>query len=115
MQVHQAQEEPDDVMLSDVEDDIARPVQPSAHQLLQPKGRAKKSSPSPQAQAVNQQRPTGQPATLAKGNVAQAFRFSAMYEGKEGGTELPEGTWGIQQPGKQPEPTQYHKLMTTHW
>lgn len=100
----QAQEPPEDVMLSDVEDGIARPIQPPAHQLLQPKGRANRPLPSPQAQAANQQRPTGRPAALAEEDEALGFRFPAMYEGKGGGTraiDLPEGTWGINQPGKQ--------------
>ena len=88
-------------MLSDADDDAVQPVQPSA---LQPKGRANKPLPSPHAQAANQQRPTGRPAALAEEDETQAFRFQAMYEGKGGGTpaiDLPEGTWGRQQPGKQ--------------
>ena len=100
----QAQEEPDDVMLSDIEDDTAQPNQPPAHQVLQAKGRANRPLPSPQAQAANQQRPTGRPAALAEEDEPQAFRFPAMYEGKGGGTpaiDLPGGTWGIHQPGKQ--------------
>lgn len=103
----QAHGEPGDFMLSDIEDDTVQPVQPSAHQLLQPKGRANKPLPFPQAQAANQQRPTGRPAALAQEDEAQAFRFPAMYEGKEGSTpaiDLPEHTWGRQHPGKLPEP-----------
>ena len=100
----QAQEEPDDVMLSDIEDDTAQPNQPPAHQVLQAKGRANRPLPSPQAQAANHQRPAGRPAALAEEDEPQSFRFPAMYEGKGGGTpaiDLPGGTWGIHQPGKQ--------------
>lgn len=113
----QAHGEPGDFMLSDIEDDPVQPVQPSAHQLLQLQGTANKPLPFPQAQAANQQRPTGRPAALAKAEETQAFRFPAMYEGKEGGTpaiDLPERTWGMQHPGKLPTPTsQHYKLMLT--
>lgn len=101
-------------MQSDIEDDHVQPIQPSAHQLLQPKGRANKPLPFPQAQAANQQRPTGRPAALAKVDEAQAFRFPAMHEGKQGGTpaiDLPEHTWGMQQPGKLPEKNQFSALQ----
>lgn len=90
------QEQPNDVMLSDFDDETLPPPQPSCHQPLQPKGRANKPLHSPQARAANQQRPTGPPAAVLG---TQAFRFLPMHEGQEHGT-LPVGTWGVQQPGK---------------
>ena len=111
MQAQQAQEEPDDLMLSDIEDDTIPPVEPSAHHLLQPKGRANRPLPSPQAQATNKQRPTGRTAAVAQEDGTQAFRFPPMHEGQERCTpavDLPVGTWGMQQPGKQLPSTSYY-------
>lgn len=100
MQALGAQEQPDDVMLSDFDDDVVPQPQPSPDRPLQPKGRANNALPPPQASAANRQNPTGQPAAVVG---TQPFRFLPMREGKEHCT-LPVGTWGVQQPGK-PHPS----------